>query len=812
MAVVLTSRTDDSAIDMELSHLSDVPEEGPEHQQEKETLMGEIEIEMPVPKELDMPHTPRMPMKTFADLRDPPTSTSTPAPVKSSTDFKIRRPSKRKSVNGPTENSNSPDDGIVLEDTSNISKEDVNPCDECEPVQPKSRGQFGLLLASVGLSILIGFLIGYYVRGEKYRIENENEVCVIEQIPTSLTAQQLQYQDQAVSGTSKDRLQQFTRTLAQSQCMSGTPCSYNLTNRLVTKFKNLGLPNVEVSTYNVLVSHPVMTRPSKLRTIDAEGSVLETFLLYGDEEVTSSSNSTVDKPSSGNTNSSPDGLNKRSIADTPLPPVPMYMPYSASGTAQGELLYVNCASMNDFAAIQEMGIDVTGRMAISRQCDMMTMEQIKNVEDNGMVGLILYTDPADSVQPMGMTGMYGDPLTPGCPASDGIYRTNKSEVLPVIPVQTVSTDVAEMLLGNITGKVAHDDWHGGLNITYKIGRKSNKPSWTVELDVHNTMEQQDIHNIMATIPGTDYPDQYVMIGGHYTGIPTDDTTTATGSTSMMLEVATGLADLLEDGWQPKRTVMLGLWEGAEMGSSGSTEWVEEHRMVVGDRTVAYIDLDSSVGDAGMVIAETSPVLKGIVMDAAEQLDLTDDVITTSLDGMGDHVPFSHELGVPSVSFHTSMDKFLSTTMLATKTLLLLADDPIIQYDGLSLAEMVSGYVDNLGTMMEGNNATMASLDTAVNQYMQEMLTFEAMVDDLGSMADPVTMSRINQRLMYMEKAFVMDGSSDMMRNILYGTQQMETFPVMIDAMSDEKTTESVEEMLSAVQCVLQSATTSLSLS
>ncbi len=218
MAVVLTSRTDDSAIDMELSHLSDVPEEESDvHQQERETLMGEIEIEMPVPKELEMPHTPRMPSKTFADLKDSPrpTDTSTPAPIKSSSDFKIRRPSRRKKGGDHAENnsSNSPDDGIVLEDSSNSTKNNASdPCDsDCENVKPKTKGQFGLLLACVGLSILVGFLVGYYVRGEKYRIAKENEVCVVSDIPTGLTAQQLKYQDQAIDRTSEQRLQKFAR-------------------------------------------------------------------------------------------------------------------------------------------------------------------------------------------------------------------------------------------------------------------------------------------------------------------------------------------------------------------------------------------------------------------------------------------------------------------------------------------------------------------------------------------------------------------------------------------------------------------------
>ena len=56
--------------------------------------------------------------------------------------------------------------------------------------------------------------------------------------------------------------------------------------------------------------------------------------------------------------------------------------------------------------------------------------------------------------------------------------------------------------------------------------------------------------------------------------------TATGSVSMAMETASVLADLMKEGWQPKRTVMLGLWEGAEMGHSGAMEWVEVRDLFV----------------------------------------------------------------------------------------------------------------------------------------------------------------------------------------------------------------------------------------
>ena len=51
------------------------------------------------------------------------------------------------------------------------------------------------------------------------------------------------------------------------------------------------------------------------------------------------------------------------------------------------------------------------------------------------------------------------------------------------------------------------------------------------------------------------------------------------------------------------------------------------------------------------------------------------------------------------------------------------------------------------------------------------------------------------------------------RHILYGKQEMETFPIMVDAMSKEDPDmEAVAEMMSMVQCMLQSATVSLSMS
>ena len=49
------------------------------------------------------------------------------------------------------------------------------------------------------------------------------------------------------------------------------------------------------------------------------------------------------------------------------------------------------------------------------------------------------------------------------------------------------------------------------------------------------------------------------------------------------------------------------------------------------------------------------------------------------------------------------------------------------------------------------------MEMTTTRYMQAVTSLQTMIDDLDDLADPVTMAMINERLMYMEKAFVMDG-------------------------------------------------------
>jgi len=61
----------------------------------------------------------------------------------------------------------------------------------------------------------------------------------------------------------------------------------------------------------------------------------------------------------------------------------------------------------------------------------------------------------------------------------------------------------------------------------------------------------------------------------------------------MLETARTLSVLRKQGWQPKRTVTLALWDGEEYGLLGSTEWVEKHMEELERSGAVYINSDST---------------------------------------------------------------------------------------------------------------------------------------------------------------------------------------------------------------------------
>jgi N-acetylated-alpha-linked acidic dipeptidase len=124
-------------------------------------------------------------------------------------------------------------------------------------------------------------------------------------------------------------------------------------------------------------------------------------------------------------------------------------------------------------------------------------------------------------------------------------------------------------------------------------------------------QYRTIWDVIGTVPGTDFPDEWVVAGNHrdawvYGAVDPNSGTAA------MLESVHGIGALLKQGWRPKRTIVFGSWDAEEEGLIGSTEWVEQHAQML-EHAVAYFNVDVAVAGPDFSAAAV-PSLKQFVRE------------------------------------------------------------------------------------------------------------------------------------------------------------------------------------------------------
>ncbi len=182
----------------------------------------------------------------------------------------------------------------------------------------------------------------------------------------------------------------------------------------------------------------------------------------------------------------------------------------------------------------------------------------------------------------------------------------------------------------------------------------------MELDVRNRFSSDDLRsfNIVAEIPGTDQPDELVMLGAHF-----DSWHTATGAT----DNAAGSAVMMEamrilkaSGVSLRRTVRLALWTGEEEGLLGSREYVRAH---FGDprtgqvaseqaKVSAYYNVDNGTGAIRGIYLQGNAAVDSIFKAWMKYVDSDSiSVRHTTLRGTGgtDHLAFD-AVGIPGFQF------------------------------------------------------------------------------------------------------------------------------------------------------------------
>lgn len=98
----------------------------------------------------------------------------------------------------------------------------------------------------------------------------------------------------------------------------------------------------------------------------------------------------------------------------------------------------------------------------------------------------------------------------------------------------------------------------------------------LEFDIRNHFKMGPVkyHNVIGIIPGSKYPDEYVIMGGHLDAydVATGGVDDGSGVTPAMEAARL----IMKAGGKPKRTILVILWAGEEFGLLGSESWVKRN--------------------------------------------------------------------------------------------------------------------------------------------------------------------------------------------------------------------------------------------
>ncbi len=317
--------------------------------------------------------------------------------------------------------------------------------------------------------------------------------------------------------------------------------------------------------------------------------------------------------------------------------LPAYVAYQGDGDVTAPLVYVNYGMQDDYLALQRLGIDVRGKIAIARYGHGWRGLKPKLAQDHGAIGCLIYSDPADDGYATGKTypdgpmrpaqgiqrgsvadmPLYpGDPLTPGVGATEGAKRIARADakVILKIPTLPISWGDAQHFLATLEGPVAPEGWRGALPMTYHVG-PGNTP---VHLAVKSDWSQKPVYDVIATIRGTGLPDEWVVRGNHHDGWVFGASDPLSGQSALLAE-AQAIGTMVRAGFKPRRTIIYASWDGEEPGLIGSTEWAETHEDDLRHHAVIYINSDEN--GRGLLDVGGSPDFRHFVSGIAS--DVTD---------------------------------------------------------------------------------------------------------------------------------------------------------------------------------------------
>ncbi len=232
-------------------------------------------------------------------------------------------------------------------------------------------------------------------------------------------AAQAKAEAHALSVPTPDAARALLRAITEEPHVAGTPADYKTAIDVRDKLRSWGW-QAELAEYEVLLNYPVAreaTRWSGLCEIVRPCAPRRPLKV------------TEDAISSDKDSASPDAF-------------PAFHGYGVSGDV-GQVVYANYGRPEDFSSLEKMGIDVKGKIVLVRYGELFRGLKVRNAQQRGATGILIYSDPLDdgygrgdvfpngpfrpgsslqrgSVQFLSLGP--GDPSTPNGPSTKGAKR------------------------------------------------------------------------------------------------------------------------------------------------------------------------------------------------------------------------------------------------------------------------------------------------------------------------------------------------------------------------------------------------------
>ena len=587
--------------------------------------------------------------------------------------------------------------------------------------------------------------------------------------PASQLATQTRREAVARAVPSRDTLRALVRAMSAVPHEAGTERSRHVAELLLARFKAMGF-DARIEQFDAWMPRPV-SRTLEMVAPERYTAGLREPVLTQD-------------PTTGQTTDQ----------------LPTFNAYSADGDVTAELVYVNYGRPEDYRVLDSLGISVRGKIVIARYGQSWRGIKPKVAAEHGAIGCIIYSDPKEDgyfvgdVYPSGSmrpgTGVQrgsvmdmpvypGDPLSPGWGSVAGGRRLAPSEAVTLlkIPVLPIGYEDALPLLRAMKGPVAPESWRGALPITYHIGPGAS----TAHLAVRFDWQSRPLYNVIATVRGARFPDQWVIYGNHHDAWVNGAEDPISGQAALG-ETARAVAMLLKTGWRPARTLVFAAWDGEEWGLLGSTEWAEAHADELRAKAVVYYNSDTN--GAGWIDASGSHSLEEFIIEVARDVadpktgqsvlatalaharserspkDTTSDTLVT-LDALGsgsDYTAFLDHVGLAAVNVsyggaaqtgiyhsiydsYTFYERFIDTSYVYGVTeaqtmataVLRMADAPVLPFEFRAPARTYRKYADQLGKLAADNDTTKA-LDLSAVRAALDRLDSAAAAWDRASAA------------------------------------------------------------------------------